>query len=799
MGKSWVVLEKGWECAAGCDRTGWYMASIKRTGSDDDFLQDKELPGERFALQADKSLDEWMEVRPGGIGRSVVLVREASADKPEILCEADRLYGPAIPREETDDPVVCWTAKTDGKWRFQLFAENSTKILKESDKILLAPAVAFCGSQLFCACEIDEADGRFVLLMDATGKVLQRLEGMHPKLVAMGERLALIVEGWNAEDDCYELRLHLIEPSGKGRKLAIPPADDMNLHADMAWNSQSGLLWIAHEASPRWGFNEFIGGHRSLFAWVYDTEQDEIRPAPGTSRGNLAIPREAFCDYVYPGGMKRRDTNMPPLQPRLLPTPDGMIVSWLWFRFRGTKTFGWDVWGMRQTAGNWSEPVRLSPSIGLPDTGYALVWTKDKALCFQPCIDQEAGRSLESELGPSPRMSAPHRLLNPRVELFEADPDKGLEAPLFPENRRGLYMQFPPTDHPGANPEALESAPDDLQLIWGDIHAHSAYSKCMSANDGSPEEVIRFQRDVLGCKVLALTEHLPMMSESECTWHWDMLEAEAGKECVPIYGCEPGIVPGHHTNFYSIDREVMERLRAIVMTVRSRDLIYREIKKHFPAGSVYAFRHYHGNTYWKPSVLDPETVDTHDPELELCMESMQCRGNAMMGQGIQQDKHPRFPTNFLNCGAKMGLVAGTDHCGGVGPNHFGLTGFWVPEISPEAVWNCLRERRTIACSNGKLAIWATMQGKPMGEIMKVGDAVEVEVELASARTIRRVCLLRNGEPVEWQDVNARSARLQLCAPFFSPDPEWYSVTAEGEGTLQDVQLLAHASPFFVSH
>jgi hypothetical protein len=321
----------------------------------------------------------------------------------------------------------------------------------------------------------------------------------------------------------------------------------------------------------------------------------------------------------------------------------------------------------------------------------------------------------------------------------------------------------------------------------------------MSAVDGSPEEVLRFQRDVLGCRVLCLAEHTVMMSEAENPYHFDMLEAMAGDDCVPLYSCEPGVSPGQHTNFYTIDREIMQRLRAILMTVRSRDLMYREIKRQLPEGSVYVFRHYHGGVHGPYSVLDPRTVETHDPELEHCMEAMQCRGNTMMGFGVQQEDHPPFPTNFLNAGARLGLVAGTDHCGGVGPNHFGLTGFWLPEVTPEAVWQCLRERRTIACSNGKLAVWATLNDAIIGEEVTVGDRVRVQVELACARPIRRVCLLRNGEPVDWVPVEAETARMELTTSCFSPDPQWYSVTAEAEGALADVPLLAHASPFFARH
>ena len=52
----------------------------------------------------------------------------------------------------------------------------------------------------------------------------------------------------------------------------------------------------------------------------------------------------------------------------------------------------------------------------------------------------------------------------------------------------------------------------------------------------------------------------------------------------------------------------------------------------------------------------------------------------------------------------LGLVGGSDHSSDAGPNHFCLTGFWVDEVTPEAVWEALWSRRTLAFSNGKISI-----------------------------------------------------------------------------------------------
>ncbi|MFW6286779.1 MAG: hypothetical protein ACOC29_02440 [Candidatus Sumerlaeota bacterium] len=800
MTKSKTILKNAWECAAGLDDDGWYMVALVRTGADTEYIHtDQQLTGQRFPLKDGKTLEDYLKESPSRIGRELKIVREDSREKPMTLSTAARISRPAVPKLQTENPLACWCEKTETDWALKIYNKDKISTVLESDAFLAEPAVAAYKEQPICAMACSSAEGREVILLDAEGRELYRCAGMRPVLTAVKQQLVLLYERYDTEADGYRLRLVIFENDSVQREIDIPAGDDMNIHGDLTCNQASGDIWVVHESSPRWGFNEFIGGHRTVHAWVLKEGAAEFRPAPGTVRGNQGIPQDAFCDFVKSGGHRARDLNMPPIQPHATMTMEGPLLTWMRFRFRGFKSFGWDVWGMLLGQTPQAAPRRLSPNFGLPDAGYGIVINEPEYFCFQPCVDQPPARSLELEEEGKPWGGAPNELSNNRVEVFEFDLHKGLPDPRLPANRKGCYTVYAPTDRPGAEPPRLQTAPDDLQLVWGDIHAHSIYSKCMSAADGSPEEVLRFQRDVLGCKVLALTEHTVMMNENENSYHFDMLEAEAGSQCVPLYGCEPGATPGHHTNFYTIDREIMERLRAILMTVRSRDLMYREIKKQLPAGSVYVFRHYHGDTYWPPSVLDPGTVDTWDPELEHCMEAMQVRGNTMTQFGIQQEGHPPFPTNFLNGGARLGLVGGTDHCGGVGVNHFGLTGFWTPEVSPEAIWECLRDRKTIACSNGKLGVWATLENKRIGEEVEVGDAVNVDVELSSARPIRRVCLLRNGETVHWEEVEAQTARLTLSVPCLSPLPQWYSVTAEGEGTLQDVPLLAHASPFFVSH
>jgi hypothetical protein len=204
-----------------------------------------------------------------------------------------------------------------------------------------------------------------------------------------------------------------------------------------------------------------------------------------------------------------------------------------------------------------------------------------------------------------------------------------------------------------------------------------------------------------------------------------------------------------------------------------------------------ALRHYHGCSDDEYGVRGAKFFESHDPELEVAMEAMQTRGNMM----VPRPQESPFPSDFLNAGARLGLVGGSDHSRGLGPNSFCLTGFWLRDLTPEAVWQAILQRRTTAMSNGKLALYATLGSSLPGSETTVDKEVRVRVRAACAQPIRRMCLIRNGELLPWVNVNGGQADLELTdAP--NPGKHWYVVTAEADSSAKS-PIIAHASPFFV--
>jgi hypothetical protein len=362
-----------------------------------------------------------------------------------------------------------------------------------------------------------------------------------------------------------------------------------------------------------------------------------------------------------------------------------------------------------------------------------------------------------------------------------------------PPDRQDEYFLTTGVRGISLDPPPLERPYEGRVLIWGDLHPHNSYSKCVSAMDGLPDEMLRYQRDVLGCRVLTLTDHCDKLGGPEATWLADSLESFAGEHNIPLFSTETGQRPGRHTNWYAPDREAFDRLRCILISQDGDRLrTYRHAIEEMPQGSVVALRHFHGRI-----ASDDELIHSFEGQLEVAMEAMQGRINALLES---DERFPRYPNLFLDAGFKVGLVGGTDHFRGRGPNRFCLTGFWVKEVSIDGVWEALRNRYTIAMSNARIAIAARMGGQPAGSTVTVDAESDVRIQLSTScgRQIVRATLIRDGEILPWVPVGAESATLELVDPSPPPGRHWYVPTVQVKTAYgKATPGYGHVSPFFV--
>jgi len=704
--------------------------------------------------------------------RLVLATRQGGRWQHAEIARANRINGPVCPKETTPGPILAWTQRQGTQWELCVYRDGKARTIASAGQVLRRPLIALsAGNGLIAGCETDNDQGEPVItLYDETGTRILHISGRHGRLAAFPAGLCLLAERDTA--NAIWLEATVIKDGKPQPPVTIRGPRDYTFNADLAVDTASGAAFIVAECAVAFGAHCQLGLDRELRAWLLAPGASEARPYPAPDRALLPIARRAFRT-----GMGVSTENTPPIRPIILCVGGRPLVAFREFRCRTTKDFGWDVYLTRSTGQAWSAPVRLTEQVGSADTGYALLPDGAGFLGIFPELEN-AGRS-------SP--SYAHR-----VALVNIPADHGLPVPPIPEGQRDAVWRTPQRflDIAPA-PPALPSAPAGLTLLWGDLHAHTVYSKCVPAANGMPDEMIRYERDVLKLDVISLLEHTNFMSPAENLWNFDHLETEAGGRIV-LYGTEPSIHPGRHTNIYAASRGAFDRICALFQAKNGgqRAASYRTLLEALPPGETVALRHFHGGV----AADDAESATSFEPRLEVAMEAMQGRGNNLLGK----DGKAGFPAIYLNHNFKIGLVGGSDHFRETeAANRYCLTGFWVREHSAAGVWEALRNRRTLAVSNAKVAIWATLEGKGIGEEVAAAGPLRFQVALAAARPIRRVTLIRDGELLPWTAVGAKTTMLTLEDKTAAPGRHWYVVTAEADSAYPQ-SAIAHASPIFVT-
>lgn len=755
------TIDQAYTACAGKTREGWFGGVLVMAGRDKTFLS---VPKDASYDDRAAHARSWAALTVNPRRELRLVLPEGEGVTTRVIAAAERVEGPVAPKENVATPTLAWIEKRAEQWYVMVYEADTIRTVFSRNRVMRCPCVAKGTDGLLFAFEHDL--GPFateVVVVDAAGVVRYRHAGREPVLCAADG--GFVVGSEQATADRVTLRLDAVA-KGRASATAELSEGDYLLNADVAWSGAAGCLYVVSESSPRYGYSNQIGLHRTIHVWQWQPGQTAI------PMGQLPVQEVAFKSI----GVE----NMTPIKPAVRLVDEEPVVFFKQHRFTGFRAFGWDLSVCYRGNDGWTEPVRVSESTMTSDSTFGLVVQGDAFIGLFPAQENEGG-------------SGSKHCENIRVERVSFGREHQLKAFGVPEERRAEYRYPPACKHVAPEPPALTNPYEGRQLIWGDLHIHSIYSKCVAAVDGSPRENIRFARDVLGCRVFAIAEHTPHTTGIESTWLYDQLESTSGNDNVILYATEPGIEGTRHMNWYCRDRDVFEKLeRIIIAQGRCYPEILRQIREDLPPDSVFVMRHVHGDA------IPDEQIPQHvDPQFEVAMEAMQGRGNAMLG--MVESSSP-FPNSFLDAGCKIGLVGGTDHFREWAPNHFCLTGFWVKEVSQAGVWEAIRNRFTIAMSDSRVAMLTRCKGMPMGQTVTLAaeEPMRVTVQASCGHSIRRIALMRDGELLPWTEVNACTAEFELSDEEVTPGKHWYVVTAEvSTGHGEDNTGICDASPYFV--
>ncbi|MCZ6794287.1 MAG: CehA/McbA family metallohydrolase [Planctomycetota bacterium] len=290
---------------------------------------------------------------------------------------------------------------------------------------------------------------------------------------------------------------------------------------------------------------------------------------------------------------------------------------------------------------------------------------------------------------------------------------------------------------------------EDLPILWGDLHGHSA----LSDGTGTPEDYFSYARDIAALDVVALTDHdhygLRFLSQSPDLWQEIVENVEAFHEppaLVTVLGYEwTNWTYGHRHVLYFDD---------------SQDLLSAVDPRYDSPPELWdALRGRQALTFAHHSAGGPVAVDWSippDPVLEPLTEIVSAHGSSEASDSPHRIYSPlagNFVRDVLNQGYRLGFVgSGDGHDGHPGLTHLsyptgGLAAILTGNRTRLGILEALRARRVYATNGPRIILRASLDGHRMGSTLPAPGTGTLRFLVISEQPIERIDLIRRDRPI----------------------------------------------------
>ena len=318
-----------------------------------------------------------------------------------------------------------------------------------------------------------------------------------------------------------------------------------------------------------------------------------------------------------------------------------------------------------------------------------------------------------------------------------------------------------------------------MNTYWGEMHTHTF---CGPGSWRSIEEAAATAREHLD--FWAPGEH-----HSHASFDWERLcrvtsQANEPGRFVALPGHEVGTADGDFNAYYPAEGPE---------AYRGRDLLefFEQVRRN---GGIVIPHH----TGYKVGCRGMQWDKFYQQDIAPVLEIFSMHGCSERDPGpYPMDLAWMGPRESGGCaltglrkGHRFGFIASSDgHNGYPGTYGMGLAGVKAPELSRDAIFRALQERRTWAVTGDRIDVLDFQaNGAPMGGEVPPGDT-DVQFDIEGLDALDTVDVIKNGNIVRrfssWQEQPEREQRhvLRICFGWGRQEAAWSGAISVSEGTL----------------
>ena len=291
-------------------------------------------------------------------------------------------------------------------------------------------------------------------------------------------------------------------------------------------------------------------------------------------------------------------------------------------------------------------------------------------------------------------------------------------------------------------------------LYWGDIHSHSQYSW---DGTGTRDDHFRYARYASLLDIYSATDHNDRRSMSQDDWQHNVAYTEkwnAPGQFATILGYEAsfGAPYGHHNVYYRGGAGPLH-----YQDEENPEEIWQRAAREQLEGKMFTIPHHTGG-FARPGGGVKHDWRIHDPRFRPSIEIYSSHGLSeeyAPDHPISMDvsdftfNGPGDPGNYTVdawlAGLKLGVIGSSDNHGSQpGKEGFGTMAVWAPELTREAAFHAIRNRRTYGATGSRIYLEFTVNCEPMGGETTIADGqpVNVHVEALGTGPLRWIHVLR---------------------------------------------------------